>query len=29
MEAPNIRLDRASGAVVPDDTRAPDLPPVS
>jgi hypothetical protein len=29
MEAPNIRIDRASGAVVPDDTRAPDLPPDS
>jgi len=26
MEAPAIRIDRASGAVVADDTRAPDLP---
>lgn len=26
MDAPNIRIDRASGAVVPDDSRAADLP---
>lgn len=29
MDAPAIRIDRASGAVVPDDTRAHDLPPDS
>jgi hypothetical protein len=29
MEAPAIRVDRASGVIVPDDTRAADLPPDS